>query len=129
MSVNVLYKTSAKATGGRDGHDAHAVVGEQGVETTPCVQRVELVGPADTLPVDEDLRHGPPSPRAPDHLLAPTRLLPDIDLGERDALAVKQTFRPHAVGAERGGVDLDHGHVVGAPAPVPTSRRCKSVII
>jgi hypothetical protein len=78
----------------RSRNRAAAGVRQEGIELAGGLQRVQLVRSADAVPIDEDLRHGAPAARAPDHLLAPARMLPEIDLDELDPLAIQQALGP-----------------------------------
>ena len=55
-----------------------------------------LVAAADMLAIDKDLRHRRAPAGAPDHLVAPRRLLDDVDFGVVDALALQQRPRARA---------------------------------
>src|SRR5205807_8374621 len=62
------------------------------------------------LAVDEDLRHRGTAAGAADHLVAPPRLLDDVDRLVGDALSFEQRAGARAIGAEHRRVDLDLGH-------------------
>src|SRR5438128_838226 len=65
------------------------------------------------LAVDEDLRNRGAAAGAADHLLAPCRLLDDVDFGIGDAFALQQPASARAVWAEHRRVELDFGHCCG----------------
>src|SRR5258706_9005927 len=67
------------------------------------------------LAIDEDLPHGPAAAGAPDHLVAPPRLLHDVDLGETHPFTFEQRAGMRAVGAPHGAVHLDLGHRAASP--------------
>src|ERR1051325_9857844 len=62
------------------------------------------------LAADKDLRHRRAPAGAADHLVAPVRLLDDVDLGVIDALALQQRAGAGAIGAEHRRIDLDLRH-------------------
>src|SRR6476620_6355511 len=81
-----------------------AGLGEQCVELAGLLQRRELVGAADMLAVDEDLRHRR-APGALAHLGALDRSFHHIGLFEGGALLLQQGLGAGAVAAPRRGVD------------------------
>src|SRR6266851_917170 len=81
-----------------------------GVELAGAIEGEQIVGAADMLAVDEDLRHGIAPAGAAHHLVAPFRMLVEIDIGECYTLALQQTPRPRAIGTKYRGVDLDLRH-------------------
>src|SRR6266702_2810421 len=81
-----------------------------GVELAGAIEGEQIVGTADMLAVDEDLRHGIAPTRAAHHLVAPFRMLVEIDIRECYTLALQQTSRPRAIGTNHRGVDLDLRH-------------------
>src|SRR4051794_30705183 len=60
---------------------------------------------------DENLREGRAGAGAIPHLLTQGRILGDIELGERGALARQQRLGGGAIAAARAGIDLDSCHV------------------
>src|SRR5579864_891790 len=61
------------------------------------------------LAINENLRHRGAA-CAPDHLVAPPRLLVDVDLVKGDALLLQQRAGSRAIGAPRRRIHLDLGH-------------------
>jgi len=82
---------------------------EQAVELPGLVERRKVIEAADVALPDPDLRHGP-LPAALDHLVAPTRLRLDVDLGPGLPLRREQALGHVAVRAGRLRVDRDCGH-------------------
>src|SRR5262249_42111741 len=80
---------------------------QPGVEFAGAIECGELVGTADMLAVDEDLRDRGAPAGAADHLYAPCRLLDDVDLGKGGALALQQRACARAIGAEHCRIHLD----------------------
>jgi hypothetical protein len=70
---------------------------------------VQVVGPADRLAADEDLRKGR-TPRLLAHLGALLLVHGGVDLLKVDALALEQGQGAGAVGTELTGVDDDRLH-------------------
>jgi len=68
--------------------------------------------PADRRIIDEDLRHGPPSARAPHHLDAQILVGADIHLLEVETFADEELLRRAAIAAEIRGVENDARHFV-----------------
>jgi len=60
--------------------------------------------------IDEDLRNCGAAAGAPDHLVAPRRLLDDIDFGIEDALAFEETTGTRAIRTEHRRIKLHFGH-------------------
>src|SRR5690606_5951500 len=80
---------------------------EQWVQAALAVKRMQLVGAADMLSVDEDLRKGHAAARALDHLLLLRRVVRGDDFGVVGALLVEQGLGRMAVAAAGFGVDDD----------------------
>src|SRR6266851_2162505 len=113
------------------GEAPSARLGEQRVELARLLEGGQLVGAADILAVDEDLRHR----RAPGALahLGPLLLVHHhVHFLVGRALLLKQAFGPRAVAAEGCGVHFDLGHSEplwrtippgGRPAPASAHQR------
>src|SRR5215470_4936364 len=86
-----------------------AGLGKQRIELARLLQGGELVGAADMLAVDEDLRNGG-TPGARAHLGTLLVVHHDVHFLVRRALAVEQALGSRAETAERRGVGLDLGH-------------------
>src|SRR5262249_58880182 len=86
-----------------------AGLGEQRIELARLLQGVMVVGDADMLAVDEDLRNGG-TPGALAHFGALLVVHHDVHFLVGRALAVEQALGPCAETAERRGVNLDLGH-------------------
>src|SRR5436305_15137024 len=94
---------------GRECPGAVPLLLKQGVQLAALLERVEIVRPSDVGVPDEHLRYRAPAGGL--HQLQPRLVVPgDVDLLIRDVLVLQQPFRPHAVGARLGGVDLDGLH-------------------
>src|ERR1700693_3722271 len=85
------------------------------VEQALAVERGHLVRSADMLAVDENLRHAGAPAGTPDHLVAPPRLLVEVDLGVADALLLQECTGARAIGAPHRRIHLDLGHQRRAP--------------
>src|SRR6266513_5006806 len=85
------------------------------VELPGSVERHHVVAAADMLAIDKDLRHRHAAAGAADHLVAPPRLLHQIDLGELNPFALQQGPGTSAIGAPHRAVHLNLGHRAGSP--------------
>src|SRR5690606_20167035 len=80
---------------------------QQRVELPFAIEPGEIVGTADRLAVDEDLRHGHCIGLALEHLGPFRTAQRNVVLLELDALALEQPLGPIAVAAEHFRVDFD----------------------